>query len=188
MIPAVILRMYQKFDELATSLEHQVRVMFAAFRNRNYRIFWIGSFISLIGSWMQMMALSWLIYRITKSPFLLGLSSFFSSIPIVFVSPIGGAYVDRMDKRKILIITQTGMMISAFILSALTGFDLIKVWHIIALAILGGFVAAFDAPARQSFVVEMVGKEDLMNGIALNSLAFNSARILGPAAAGFAVA
>jgi MFS family permease len=162
--------------------------MFAAFKHRNYRIFWTGSFISLIGSWMQTMALGWLVYRLTRSPFLLGLSSFFSSIPIVLISPIGGAYVDRIDKRKILIATQTCMMFSAFILAALTGFDLIQVWHIFAIAIFGGFVAAFDAPARQSFVVEMVGKEDLMNGIALNSLAFNSARILGPVAAGFAVA
>jgi MFS family permease len=162
--------------------------MFAAFKHRNYRIFWSGSFISLIGSWMQTMALGWLIYRLTKSPFLLGLSSFFSSIPIVFISPIGGAVVDRIDKRKMLIITQACMMFSAFILAALTGFKLIAIWHIFAIAILGGFVAAFDAPARQSLIIELVGKEDLMNGIALNSLAFNSARILGPAVAGFAVA
>ncbi|MCX7919011.1 MAG: MFS transporter [bacterium] len=162
--------------------------MFTAFKHRNYRIFWSGNLISLIGSWMQTMALGWLVYRLTRSPFLLGLSSFFSSIPIVFISPLGGAVVDRMNKRKLLILTQSGMMLSAFILAGLTQFELIAIWHIFAIAIFGGFIAAFDAPARQSFVIELVGKEDLMNGIALNSLAFNSARILGPAIAGYAVA
>ncbi|MDI6784861.1 MAG: MFS transporter [bacterium] len=162
--------------------------MFSAFRHRNYRIFWSGSFISLIGTWMQTLALGWLVYRLTKSPFLLGLSSFFSSIPIVFISPIGGAVVDRIDKRKLLIFTQLSMMVLAFILGTLTGLNRIAIWHIFGVALLGGLVAAFDAPARQSFVIEMVGKEDLMNGIALNSLAFNSARILGPAVAGFLVA
>lgn len=162
--------------------------MFSSFAQRNYRLFWSGNLISLIGSWMQTTALGWLVYRITRSPLLLGLSGFFSSIPVLLVSPIGGAIVDRMDKRKLLILTQSSAMILAFVLAGLTGFKLVTVTHIFIIAFLGGLVAAFDAPARQSFTVDLVGKENLMNGIALNSLGFNTARIIGPAIAGLSLA
>jgi MFS family permease len=159
-----------------------------AFRSRNYRLFFGGQLISLCGTWMQVIAQSWLIYRLTGSAVLLGLVGFCSQIPVFVLSPVGGAVADRHDRRRILVLTQTAAMIQAFILAALTLTGWIQVWHLLALAALLELVNAFDVPARQAFVVQMVGKDDLINAIALNSSMFNSAHIIGPAVAGVLVA
>jgi MFS family permease len=137
---------------------------------------------------MQSMALSWLIYRLTHSSLLLGVVGFANAIPLLFISPFGGVLVDRFSKRKILILTQSGFMITAFLLAILTYMGHIQVWHIFLFTIINGAIAALDAPCRQSFMIELVGKQDLMNAIAMNSMSFNSARIVGPAVAGFSVA
>ncbi len=133
------------------------------------------------------MAQGWLVLRLSNSPFLLGVVGAFASLPVFFFSLPAGVLADRVKKRKILIYTQTGAMILAFILAFLTFAGLVKVWHVMLLALCLGMVNAFDMPTRQSFVKEMVGKEDLLNAIALNSFIFNAARILGPAAAGILI-
>jgi MFS family permease len=160
---------------------------FRSLRHRNFRLYWFGQMISLIGTWMQSMAQGWLVLRLSNSPFLLGVVGAFASLPVFFFSLPAGVLADRAKKRKILIITQTGAMILAFILAFLTFTGLVKVWHVMILALCLGMVNAFDMPTRQSFVKEMVGKEDLLNAIALNSFIFNAARILGPAAAGILI-
>lgn len=160
---------------------------FRSLRHSNFRLFWIGQMISLIGTWMQSMAQGWLVLRMSNSPFLLGVVGAFASLPVFFFSLPAGVLADRVKKRKLLIWTQTGAMILAFILALLTYTHLVKVWHVMILAMLLGLVNAFDMPTRQSFVMEMVGHEDLLNAIALNSFIFNAARILGPAAAGLLI-
>jgi MFS family permease len=157
-------------------------------RHRNFQLFFGGQLISLIGTWMQNVAQSWLVYKITGSSLLLGAVGFSSQIPIFLLSPIAGAVVDRRHRHRLVIMTQTISMILAFILAAITLLGVVKVWHIFVLSALLGFVNAFDIPARQSFLVEMVGREDLMNAIALNSSMFNGARVIGPAIAGILVA
>jgi len=157
-------------------------------RHRNFQLFFSGQLISLIGTWMQNVAQSWLVYRLTGSSLLLGVVSFAGQIPVFPMAPLAGMVADRLDRRTIVIITQTASMILAFILAALTLTKVVTVWEVIVLAALLGVVNAFDIPARQSFLVEMVGRDDLMNAIALNSSIFNSARIIGPAIAGILVA
>src|SRR5580698_9708626 len=159
-----------------------------ALRHRNFQLFFAGQLVSLIGTWMQNVAQSWLVYRITGSSALLGLVSFAGQIPVFALSPIGGYTADRWNRRTVVIITQTVSMVLAFILAALTLTNSIRIWEIFVLASLLGVVNAFDIPARQSFLVEMVGREDLINAIALNSSMFNGARIVGPAVAGILVA
>lgn len=159
-----------------------------AFQHRNYRLFFFGQLISLCGTWMQSVAQSWLVYQLTGSAILLGVVGFSSQIPILLLSPIGGAVADRHDRRRILILTQSTSMFLALILAALTLSGLVHVWHIATLAALLGTVNAFDVPSRQAFVMDMVGKDDLINAVALNSSMFNSARIIGPAIAGVLVA
>jgi MFS family permease len=166
-----------KFNDTIRSLRH-----------RNFQLFFSGQLISLIGTWMQNVAQSWLVYRLTGSSLLLGTVSFAGQIPVFPMAPIAGMVADRWNRRTIVIITQTASMILAFILAALTLTNRITVWEIVALAAALGTVNAFDIPARQSFLVEMVGRDDLMNAIALNSSIFNSARIIGPAIAGLLVA
>jgi MFS family permease len=161
---------------------------FRSLRHRNFQLFFGGQLISLVGTWMQSVAESWLVYRLTGSPLLLGTIGFASQIPIFLLSPIGGAIVDRHNRHKLIIVTQTLSMTLASILAAITLLGVVKVWHIFVLASLLGFVNAFDIPARQAFIVEMVGKDNLMNAIALNSSMFNGARIVGPAVAGILVA
>ena len=162
--------------------------LFRSFRHRNFALFFSGQLISLIGTWMQSVAESWLVFRLTKSSVLLGTVVFCSLIPSFLLAPFGGLLADRFSRRRILIITQTLSMILAFILAALTISGVIRVWHVLTLATLLGIVNAFDIPARQSFVVEMVGREDLTNAIALNSSMVNGARVVGPAVAGLVVA
>jgi MFS family permease len=157
-------------------------------RHRNFQLFFGGQLISLIGTWMQNVAQSWLVYRLTGSSLLLGVVSFAGQIPVFPMAPLAGMVADRRNRRTIVIITQTASMILALILAALTLTKRVTVWEVIVLAALLGVVNAFDIPARQSFLVEMVGHDDLMNAIALNSSIFNSARIIGPAIAGILVA
>jgi MFS family permease len=159
-----------------------------ALRHRNFQLFFAGQLISLIGTWMQTVAQSWLMYRLTGSTLLLGTVGFASQIPVFLVAPIGGTVADRLNRHRIVIATQTMSMILAFILAALTLTHRIQVWQIMVLAAGLGVVNAFDIPARQAFLMDMVGREDLMNAIALNSSMFNGARILGPAVAGIVVA
>ena len=164
------------------------RIALRALRHRNYRLFFAGQLVSLIGTWMQTVAQSWLVYRLTGSSFLLGSVGFASQIPVFLLALVGGTVADRHNRHRVIIGTQTSAMLLAFILSILTLTKIIQVWHIFVLSALLGVVNAFDMPTRQAFVVEMVGKEDLMNAIALNSSMFNSARVLGPAIAGVVVA
>jgi MFS family permease len=159
-----------------------------ALRHRNFQLFISGQIISVIGSWMQSIAESWLVYRLTGSAFLLGATGFASQIPVFLVAPIGGIVADRFNRQRIVIGTQLSSMILALVLALLTLTGVIRVWHIFVLASLLGVVNAFDIPARQSFLVDMVGKEDMMNSIALNSTMFNGARVIGPAIAGILVA
>ena len=159
-----------------------------ALRHRNFRLFFGGQLISLIGTWMQSVAQAWLIYRLTHSALLLGAVGFAGQIPIFLIAPLGGHVADRVDRRRIILITQSASMVLAFVLAGLTLSGRIHEWHILALAALLGIVNAFDMPARQAFIVQMVEREDLMNAIALNSSMFNGARIVGPAVAGILVA
>ena len=159
-----------------------------ALRHRNFQLFFSGQLISLIGTWMQSVAQSWLVYRLTGSSLLLGAVGFASQFPVFLAAPFGGIVADRWNRQKVVIGTQTASMILAFILAVLTLARVVQVWHIFVLAALLGVVNAFDIPGRQAFLVDMVGKEDLMNAIALNSSMFNGARILGPAVAGILVA
>jgi MFS family permease len=162
--------------------------MFRALRHRNFQLFFGGQLISLVGTWMQTLAQSWLVYRLTRSPLLLGAVGFSSQIPVLFLGPLAGIFADRHPRQRIVIATQTAMMIQAFIIAALTLSHAIQVWQIFVLALMLGVCNAFDIPARQAFIVEMVGAADLMNAIALNSSMFNAARIVGPAIAGILVA
>lgn len=159
-----------------------------ALQHRNFQLFFSGQLISLIGTWMQSVAQSWLVYRLTGSSLLLGSVGFASQFPVFLVAPLGGIVADRWNRQKVVIGTQTASMVLAFVLSLLTLTGVVEVWHIFVLAALLGVVNAFDIPGRQAFLVDMVGKEDLMNAIALNSSMFNGARILGPAIAGVLVA
>lgn len=144
--------------------------------------------ISLVGTWMQTVAQSWLVYRLTGSGFQLGAVGFASQIPVFLFAPLGGIVADRSNRQHVVIATQAASMVLAFILAALTLTHYIRVWHVFVFAALLGVVNAFDIPGRQSFLVDMVGKDDLMNAIALNSSMFNGARVIGPAVAGVLVA
>lgn len=165
-----------------------LRTMFSALKIKNFRFYWLGMFISLVGTWIQTVAQSWLVFQLTHSAFLLGLVGFLGSIPVFLLSLFGGVLADRMNKKTILIFTQNAFMFLAFILGILTQKGLITPQQIMLISLLNGIVMAFDAPSRQAVVVELVGKPHLLNAIALNSAAFNSARIIGPAVAGILIA
>ncbi len=166
----------------------RVPTVLRSLRHRNFQLFFAGQWISLIGTWMQTVAQSWLVYRLTGSALLLGTVGFASQIPVFLLAPVAGAVADRRSRHRIVIGTQTSAMLLAFVLSGLTLARVVTVWEIMVLAALLGVVNAFDIPARQAFLVEMVSKEDLMNAIALNSSMFNGARVIGPAIAGVLVA
>jgi len=160
-----------------------------AFRSRNYRLFFLGQGISLIGSWMTQIATIWLVYHLTNSPLLLGVVGFASQIPSFVLSPFGGVFVDRFSRHRILIGTQILSMIQSLALAVLALSGVIQIWHIIVLSLFQGLITAFDSPARQAFVTEMVEKkEDLANAIAINSTMFNGARLIGPAIGGLLIA
>ena len=159
-----------------------------ALRHGNYRLFISGQLISLIGTWMQSVAESWLVYRLTGSAVLLGVVAFANRIPVLLFSTVGGALADRYNRQHIVIATQVASMCLAGMLAFLTLSGLVQVWHLMAIAAALGIVNAIDIPARQSFVVQLVAREDLQNAIALNSSMFNGARVVGPAVAGVLVA
>ncbi len=159
-----------------------------ALQYRNFQLFFSGQLISLVGTWMQNVAESWLVYRLTGSAVLLGAVGFAGQIPSFLFSPLAGIVADRYPRHRLVIATQTSAMVLAFILATIVLLGVVQIWHIFVLAALLGVVNAFDIPARQSFMVEMVGRNDLMNGIALNSSMFNASRVVGPAIAGILVA
>jgi MFS family permease len=163
-------------------------VALRALRYRDFRLFFAGQLISLVGTWMQNVAQSWLVYRLTGSSLLLGLVGFWGQIPVFLLAPLGGIAADRYSRRRVVIATQTASMLLAFALAALTLTGRVRIWHVMALAALLGIVNAFDVPARQAFFTDLVGRADLMNAIALNSAMFNASRVVGPAVAGVLVA
>lgn len=156
--------------------------------HKNYRLFYSGQFISLTGTWMQMVAQSWLVYRLTGSAATLGFVAFAGQVPGFLLAPFGGAVADSFSRHRILITTQTLAMLLAFVLAVLTLTGNVAVWHVYVLAALLGIVNAFDIPARQAFVADLVSRDDLVNAIALNSSMINGARLVGPAMAGVLVA
>jgi MFS family permease len=164
------------------------RDRFPALYVRDFRIFWIGQLISFSGTWMQSTAQGWLVYSLTKSPLYLGLVATAASLPVLFFTLIGGVIADRLMKRKLLVLTQTLSVLPAIALAVLIDLEIVTVWQIIVFAALLGTVNAFDVPARQSFLIEMVEKGRLLNAIALNSASFNGARIIGPFIAGITIA
>ena len=167
----------------------RLRTTTRALKSRNFRLFFMGQGISLIGTWMQRIALGWLVYRLTNSAFLLGLVGFVGQFPTFLLTPFAGVLADRLNRHRMVIATQTMAMIQASILAFLVLTNLIQIWHIIGLSALLGIINSVDMPTRQSFMVEMVGKkEDLGNAIALNSSMVNLARLLGPSLAGFLIA
>jgi MFS family permease len=160
---------------------------FAALSYRDFRLFWFGQIVSLSGTWMQSVAQGWLVYDLTKSPLYLGIVAAAGSFPILLFSLIGGIVADRLRKRDLLLITQASSMIPALLLGLFIDIQIINVWFVILSATLLGMINAFDIPARQSFLVELVGKENLTNAIALNSAAFHGSRMIGPVVAGFTI-
>lgn len=168
-----------------TNLSFAVR----ALRSRNYRLFFSGQSVSLIGTWMTRVAMSWLVYRLTDSPVLLGVASFAGQVPTFVLGPIAGVWIDRWDRHRTLVITQVLSMVQSLTLGVLTLAGLINIWEILALALVQGVINAIDMPARQAFVVQMVeSREDLGNAIALNSSMVNAARLVGPSLAGIVIA
>jgi MFS family permease len=159
----------------------------AALRHRDFRLFWSGQLVSLIGTWMQSVGQAWLVLELTGSPFHLGLVTALQFTPILLLSPIG-ALSDRFPKRRIILLTQAAMMGQAFVLAGLVRSGQVRYWHVAALAAIYGLGRAIDIPARQAFITDLVGKPDLPNAVALNSLVFNGARIVGPAVAGLLIA
>ncbi|HEY2070245.1 MAG TPA: MFS transporter [Rhizomicrobium sp.] len=161
--------------------------LLAVFRHRNYRLFFSGQLVSLMGTWMQTMAQAWLVYHITHSPLLLGFTTFCAQVTVFFMASLGGMIADRVDRRRMLLVTQALAMTQAAVLAVLTLTGLVQVWEIIALAFGLGLINSVDVPTRQSMTLDMVGRGDLRSAIALNSMMFNLARVVGPSLAGFLV-
>jgi MFS family permease len=166
-----------------------MKLIFRAMSHRNYRLFFGGQGISMIGTWMQQIAMNWLVYRLTQSALLLGVVGFTSRIPTFLLASLAGVLADRWNRHRIIVFTQTFSMIQAMVLAILVLTETVAVWHIISLSLMLGFINALDIPARQSFVIEMIErKEDLGNAIALNSSMVNGARLIGPSVAGILIA
>ena len=161
---------------------------FVALRHRNFRLFWFGQLISLVGTWMQTTAQAWLVLELTHSAWLLGVVGALQFLPVMFLSLFGGVLADRLSKRTVLLFTQSSAMLQAVILWVLVATGHVQLWHVLLLASLLGLTNSLDMPTRQAFVVEMVGREDLPNAVALNSSLFNMARILGPGLGGLLIA
>jgi MFS family permease len=157
---------------------------FGALRHRNFRLFFFGQGTSLVGTWMQSIAQGWLVLQLTNSPFYVGLVSALSSLPILLVSLPAGVFIDRVNKHRLVVLTQTLSLLQALVLAVLIWTHHIAFWQVAVIAVFLGTVNAFDTPARQAFLIELVGREDLGNAIALNSSAFNGARVVGPSIAG----
>src|SRR5713226_4188984 len=162
--------------------------MFRSIENRNYRLYFFGQMVSVLGSWLQSVAQAWLVYRLTGSSFMLGLVVFIGQAPLLFLSPIGGLIADRYRRRWVVVATQTSSMLLAFVLAALTLLGHIRMWQILVVAGLQGIVSAMDVPTRQALVAEMVETDNLLNAVALNSSIFNNASSVAPVIAGFLVA
>lgn len=162
--------------------------MLNALRHRDFRIYWIGNTVSFMGTWLQNTAMSWLVRSLTASPFYLGLVAFCGTAPMFFLSLFGGVLADRMDKRRVILVTQFSLGLFAGILAYLTISHRIRLLHIMLIALASGVAAAMDGPFRQSFVYHLVGRDDLPAAIAMNSISFNGARIVGPAIAGVLIA
>ncbi|MBN1145452.1 MAG: MFS transporter, partial [Bacteroidales bacterium] len=178
-----------KLYHVLTDNKFTLSAVFSSLHSKNYRLYFIGQGISLIGTWMQNIALSWLVYRLTGSVFLLGLIGFTSQIPNFILAPFTGVLTDRYNRLKIMTIAQVFFMLQALTMTLLVLFNLVEVWHIIVLSIVFGIISAFDAPARQSLVIDLVNDPThLGNAIALNSALFNAARLVGPAIAGLTIA
>ena len=160
---------------------------FKALRHRNFQLFFTGQLISLTGSWMQSVAFSWLVLVLTNSAFYLGLVGALQTLPVLLFSLLGGAVADYASKLRLMYITQTALLLLALALGLLVDLHLIKIWDLCLLVFLSGTVIAFDIPARQAFIVQLVGKPDLPNAIALNSSLFNATRVIGPAVAGLVI-
>ena len=160
----------------------------AAFRHRNFRLFWSGQLVSLVGTWMQQVAQGWLVLELTNDPLALGIAAAAQFTPVLLFGLFGGVIADVLPKRPTLLMTQLAMLVLALVLALLVLTELVQVWHVYVLAALLGAVNAVDMPVRQSFVVEMVGREDITNAVALNSAVFNGSRIVGPAIAGLLIA
>ena len=161
---------------------------FSALAIRNYRLFWIGQLISLTGSWMQRTAQDWLVIQLTHSPFALGLVTVCQFLPVTLLSLVGGVITDRWPKRRLLLVTQSAALLQAVIFTVLVATGTIQIWHVYILAAVQGLINALDNPTRQAFVPELVGRAHLVNAIALNSMLFNGARVMGPAVAGLLIA
>jgi len=178
-----------KFRIVPNKWRSEFRNIFRSLQYRNYRLFFTGQGISLIGTWMQRIAMPWLVYDLTHSVLLLGVIAFSSQIPTFLIAPFSGVLTDRWNRYHILIIAQILSMVHALTLAFLFYMGIIEVWHIMILSVILGLINAFEMPSRQSFVIEMVGKkEDLSNAIALNSSLFNAARLIGPSIAGSIIA
>jgi MFS family permease len=176
-------------SKVSTAAKLDLGQAFRALSHRNYRLFFIGQGVSLLGAWMQRMALGWLVYRLTESPFMLGAVGFCSQILVPIIAPFAGNIADQGGHRRLLIMTQSLAMVQALVLSVLTLSGLVQVWHIVTLSLTLGLVNGFDMPLRQAFVVEMLeDRRDLPNAIAMNSLVFNMTRLVGPVLAGVLVA
>lgn len=158
-----------------------------ALRHRNYRLFFAGQLVSLVGTWMQSVAQSWLVLQLTHEPLMLGLVAVAQFVPVLILGLFGGVVADVVPKRRTLMATQAGAMILAFILFGLTASGVVQVWHVLILATALGILNSVDMPTRQAFAVEMVGREDIGNAVALNSAIFNGARVIGPAVAGLSI-
>ena len=174
-------------QELVGGESNSFPTVVRALRNPNFRLFWSGNFLSNIGTWMQNVAQGWLVLTLTNSAFWLGVVGFAGSIPFLFVTLFGGVIADRVDKRRLLLVTQTVMMTLAFVLAGLAWFKIITVWEIAAIAFCNGVAMAMNAPSYQAMVPRLVKREDLTNAIALNSAQFNMSRILGPTLGGYAM-
>lgn len=159
-----------------------------ALNHRDFRLFWSGQLVSLVGRWMQAVALSWLVLELTDSPLRLGIVNSLQFAPLLLLSFPAGVLADRLAKRRLLVLTQAGLMAAAFALAALSWSGRVRYWQVVALAAAIGVANALDMPTRQSFVIEMVGRDDLLNAVALNSAVFNAARIVGPAVGGVLIA
>jgi MFS family permease len=165
-------------------------IMFRALKHRNFRLFVSGQSLSLIGTWIQQIAMTWLVYRMTNSAFMLGVIGFSGQIPSFILSPLAGVFADRWNRRKVLLVIQTSALIQATILSVLVFTGSIQIWHLILLSVLLGTISSFDIPVRQSFMFDMLdnNKQDLANAIAINSSIVNSTRLIGPSIAGILIA
>jgi MFS family permease len=178
--PAPAVRPHLSLDSLTRG--------FSALAIRNYRLFWIGQLISLTGSWMQRTAQDWLVIQLTHSPFALGLVTVCQFLPVTLLSLVGGVITDRWPKRRLLLVTQSASLLQAVIFTGLVATGTIEIWHVYILAAVQGLINALDNPTRQAFVPELVGRAHLVNAIALNSMLFNGARVMGPAVAGLLIA